>query len=133
MIEREVGDGSVRVTFSLSVSEGEVSVLGSFNDWNPAAHPLRGKGPMRTVTVELPLGSRHEFRYLGSDGRWFDDPDADAWDGQNSVLLIDVGLIDVGGAIAATGESASDATDATPPPAKRGRRRTPTAGGGNSE
>jgi hypothetical protein len=43
MIEREVGDGSLRVTFSLSVSEGEESVLGSFNDWDPAAHPLRGK------------------------------------------------------------------------------------------
>jgi hypothetical protein len=117
MIEREAEDGSVRVTFSLPLSEGEVSVLGSFNNWDPGAHPLRGDGPSQTATVELAPGSRHEFRYLGSDGRWFDDPDADALDGENCVLLI--GDVD---SIAATGDSAGDAT---PAPAKRTRRRTP--------
>jgi hypothetical protein len=120
MIEREAGNGSVLVTFSLPVSEGEVSVLGSFNNWDPAAHPLRGDGASQTATVELAPGSRHEFRYLGSDGRWFDDPDADALEGGNSILLI--GAID---SIAATGDSAGDVTVATPTPAKRTRRRTP--------
>jgi hypothetical protein len=122
MIEREAADGSVRVTFSLPVSEGDVSVLGSFNNWDPAAHPLREDGSRQTATVELAPGSRHEFRYLGSDGRWFDDPDADASDGENCVLLI--GVVD---SSAASGHSAGDATVATPAPAKRTRRRTPKA------
>jgi len=120
MIGREAGDGSVLVTFSLPVSEGDVSVLGSFNNWDPAAHPLRGDGPSQTATVELAPGSRHEFRYLGSDGRWFDDPDADALEGGNCILLI--GAVD---SITAAVDSAGDATVATPAPAKRTRRRTP--------
>lgn len=43
---------------------------------------------MRSVSVELEPGTRHEFRYLGSDGRWFDEPDADDRDGENGVLFI---------------------------------------------
>jgi hypothetical protein len=120
MIGREAGTGSILVTFSLPVSEGDVSVLGSFNNWDPAAHPLRADGPSQTATVELAPGSRHEFRYLGSDGRWFDDPDADALEGGNGILLI--GATD---SIAATGDSAGDAPAATEAPAKRTRRRTP--------
>jgi hypothetical protein len=128
MIEREARDGVVRVTFSLPESEGEVSVLGSFNDWDPAAHPLRADGPWQTVTVELASGRRHEFRYLASCGRWFDDADADGWDGENGILLIDVG-----GSIAATGESDGDAPDATPAPPKRTRRRTTKDADGTTE
>jgi hypothetical protein len=128
MIEREAGDGVVRVTFSLPESEGVVSVLGSFNDWDPTAHPLRGDGPWQSVTVEFAPGSRHEFRYLASDGRWFDDPDADGWGGENGILLIDGG-----GSIAAAGESDGAAADATPAPAKRTRRRTTKDADGSIE
>ena len=88
MIEREVGESSVRVTFSLPATEQEVSVVGSFNGWDPDLHLLRSEGTMQSVAVELEPGTRHEFRYLGSDGRWFDDPDADDRDGENSVLFI---------------------------------------------
>jgi hypothetical protein len=28
--------------------------------------------------VALPAGTSVHFRYLGEDGRWFDDPEADA-------------------------------------------------------
>jgi hypothetical protein len=94
-------------------------VLGSFNNWDPGAHPLRGDGPSQSATMELAPGSRHEFRYLGSDGRWFDDPDADALEGENCVLVI--GAVE---SIAAAGDSAGDATVATPAPAKSTRRRT---------
>jgi 1,4-alpha-glucan branching enzyme len=88
MIEREVGESFIRVTFSLPVTEQEVSVVGSFNGWDPDIHRLRSGGTMQSVVVELEPGTRHEFRYLGSDGRWFDDPDADDRDGENGVLLI---------------------------------------------
>jgi 1,4-alpha-glucan branching enzyme len=88
MIEREVRENSVRVTFSLPATEDEVSVVGSFNDWDPLVHQLQSDGPMQSVTVELQPGTNHEFRYLASDGRWFDDPDADGRHGENGVLVI---------------------------------------------
>ena len=54
-------DGPLKVTFVLPASEpeGPVSVLGSFNDWNPLIHPLtkRSNG-IRSVTVEVPAGAR---------------------------------------------------------------------------
>lgn len=55
------------------------SVVGEFNGWDPHAHPFR-KRSNRTwsVTVTLPAGSRHEFRYLGDAGAWFDEtPDGE--------------------------------------------------------
>jgi 1,4-alpha-glucan branching enzyme len=88
MIEKTIDESSVRVTFSLPATEQEVSVVGTFNDWDPDIHRLRSEGLMQSVAVELQPGTRHEFRYLAADGRWFDDPDADGRDGENGVLLI---------------------------------------------
>jgi len=77
-----------RVTFKLPVAEpaGPVSVVGSFNDWTPGSHELipRRRGP-RTVSVVLPHGV-HTFRYLGTDGHWFDDHEADRVEEQGSIL-----------------------------------------------
>ena len=71
-----------RVTFCLPVDHppGPVSVVGSFNDWQPGQHVLvpRRSGE-RTVTVQLAPG-RHHFRYLASDGIWLDDEHADLVD-----------------------------------------------------
>ena len=74
-------DGSLKVTFVLAASqhEGPVSVLGSFNDWDPMVHPLkRRSNGTRSVTVEVPAGNVFEFKYLADGGEWFCDPDADA-------------------------------------------------------
>ncbi|RCV47819.1 isoamylase early set domain-containing protein [Marinitenerispora sediminis] len=74
-------DGVVRVTFSLPPEEppGPVSLVGCFNGWDPYAHPLtpRSNG-RRSVAISAPAASTLHFRYLGDNGVWFDDEDADA-------------------------------------------------------
>ena len=77
--QRAKGSTDVRVTFILSTSDhGEpVSVVGNFNDWSPFAHVLRKRSNgTRSATVTVPAGSSVHFRYLGTEGHWFDDPDA---------------------------------------------------------
>ena len=69
-------DGNVRVTFTLPADEpvGAVSVVGSFNDWNPFAHPLRRRANRtRSAAVTVPVGTTLHFRYLAEGGQWFDD------------------------------------------------------------
>ncbi|WP_372667215.1 isoamylase [Amycolatopsis kentuckyensis] len=70
--------GTQRVTFSLPVGAppGRVSVVGSFNDWTPGRHHLtpRSNG-RRSTSVDVAPGTVLQFRYLGEDGHWFDDPD----------------------------------------------------------
>lgn len=81
MIKRSKLFGSkTRVTFSLPAGEpeGTVSVVGDFNDWQPGTHELQArKNGTRTVSVPLEPGS-YAFRYLATDGVWFDDEHADA-------------------------------------------------------
>jgi len=74
-------DGGRRLTFVLPADEpaGQISVVGTFNEWTPGAHVLRRRSNgTRSASVTLPAGSTVKFRYLGENGRWFDDPDADA-------------------------------------------------------
>jgi 1,4-alpha-glucan branching enzyme len=69
-----------RVTFSLPADApaGVVSVVGTFNGWQPGAHELKPRRDgTRTISVPLPPG-HHRFRYLASDGVWLDDEHADA-------------------------------------------------------
>ncbi|MEU2614602.1 isoamylase early set domain-containing protein [Micromonospora sp. NPDC007271] len=79
-----------RVTFCLprDTPPGPVSVVGSFNGWEPGRHELvpRRDGT-RTVTVRLGPGE-HRFRYLATGGVWLDDDSADAIDEQGSRLLL---------------------------------------------
>ncbi len=58
------------------VHDGPVSAVGSFNGWQPGAHKLvkRSNGT-RSVSVKVPAGTEVYFRYLGSGGVWFDDPE----------------------------------------------------------
>ncbi|GAA3506919.1 isoamylase early set domain-containing protein [Streptomyces showdoensis] len=87
MLERKRLKGRTRITFVLPADspDGPVSVVGDFNHWNPAAHPLlpRRDG-MRAATVVLPAHSGHSFRYLAAGNHWFDDDQADGHDGVNS-------------------------------------------------
>lgn len=65
------------ITFVLPADVGPVSVVGSFNGWNPHAHPMKKRSNgTRSVAVELQPGYHH-FRYLAEGGRFFDEPEAD--------------------------------------------------------
>ncbi|MEW2374842.1 isoamylase early set domain-containing protein [Micromonospora sp. DT178] len=91
MIKRNKLFGNqVRVTFSLprDTPPGAVSVVGSFNGWEPGRHELvpRRDGT-RTVTVRLGPGE-YRFRYLATGGVWLDDESADRVDERGSLLLL---------------------------------------------
>jgi 1,4-alpha-glucan branching enzyme len=81
---RTRGTAVVSVTFS-AYDAGDpqqpVSVVGDFNGWDPTADRLQRVpgGPPRT-TVRLEAGHVYRFRYLTSDGRWFDDDSADGYE-----------------------------------------------------
>ena len=81
MIKRSKLFGNkTRVTFCLpkDAPDGPVSVVGTFNDWEPGLHELKDRRDgTRTVTVRLDPG-HYRFRYLASDGIWMDDDHADA-------------------------------------------------------
>ena len=84
-------DGSIRVTFALPADEpaGAVSVVGSFNDWNPFAHPLRRRANRtRSAAVTVPAGSTLHFRYLAEGGLWFDDDTVTVPDGQDVAITV---------------------------------------------
>lgn len=69
----------VKVTFSIPIDwlDCGASVVGDFNEWDPAANPLRKKGGIRTTSVVLEPDRSYAFRYLDIHGRWHDDPSAD--------------------------------------------------------
>jgi len=80
MIRKQVQkDGSVKVTFTLADASGPVSVITDLDGWASHTHPLkkRSNGQM-SVAVTVPAGHVMRFRYATADGRFFDDPDADA-------------------------------------------------------
>ena len=84
-------DGSIRVTFALPADEpaGAVSVVGSFNDWNPFAHPLRRRANRtRSAAVTVQAGSTLHFRYLAEGGVWFDDHTVSAQEGSGAAITV---------------------------------------------
>ncbi|MFI8497799.1 isoamylase early set domain-containing protein [Streptomyces sp. NPDC085524] len=86
MLERNQLKSRTQVTFVLpeETPAGPVSVVGDFNQWNPAAHPLKPRGDgTRAAHVSLPSHSSHSFRYLAAGDYWFDDEQADLHDGIN--------------------------------------------------
>ena len=85
-----VGKTKIKVTFTLPLNEppGSVSVVGSFNEWQPGRHELvpRRQG-VRSIPLVLPPGT-HRFRYLATGGVWTDDHEADTVDDHGSVVVI---------------------------------------------
>jgi hypothetical protein len=84
-------DGTVRITFALPADEpdGAVSVVGSFNDWNPHTHPLRRRtNRTRSAAVTVKAGSTLHFRYLAEGGVWFDDETVPAQGGRDAVITV---------------------------------------------
>ena len=86
----------VKVTFALASSDvsAPVSVVGEFNGWDPYAHPLkkRSNGTLSAI-VDVASGQTWRFKYLGVNGNWFCDPDADTvtndeYDTLDSLLVV---------------------------------------------
>jgi 1,4-alpha-glucan branching enzyme len=79
-----------RVTFTLPADEpvGEVSVVGTFNDWTPGRHQLIARrNGTRSVSVTLAPGE-YRFRYLATGDIWLDDETADRIEDNTSVIQI---------------------------------------------
>lgn len=84
-------DGTVRITFALPADEpaAAVSVVGSFNGWDPHAHPLRKRANRtRSAAVTVPAGTTLHFRYLAEGGVWFDDETVPAGGGMDAVITV---------------------------------------------
>jgi hypothetical protein len=85
----------IPVTFTLSSPKAEsVSLIGSFNQWNPAGHKMQQLGDRNTWALEIRLPEgRHEYAFL-VDGKMV-VPDqsspfyqSDGFGNRNSVLFV---------------------------------------------
>ena len=70
-----------------------VSVVGTFNGWDPQTHPLHGPDRHGVWSLSLPLSpGRYRYMFVVDGVRWVTDPDAvaseaDGFGGQNSMLF----------------------------------------------
>lgn len=87
--------GFQEVEFVLSApGASRVSIVGDFNEWNPAATPLRPTARDGLWSVRVPLvPGRHEYVYLVDGVRWVADPSAppsrsDDFGEPNSVVTV---------------------------------------------
>lgn len=72
--QAELDENTVKVTFAVPATVGQVSVVADFNDWCPQANPLKPRSNgTRSVAVALPTGATFRFRYLAEGGVFFDD------------------------------------------------------------
>lgn len=75
MVKQSASQRTVKLTFNHDLT-GPVSVVGTFNDWQVDATPMRrSHDGCWEVALELPAGE-YEFRYF-ADGQWFTDYAAD--------------------------------------------------------
>lgn len=70
-----------------------VSVVGTFNGWDPEAHRLQGPDPegVWSLGLLLPPG-RYRYMFVVNGDRWVTDPEAQAYEedgfgGRNALLL----------------------------------------------
>ena len=86
--------GVVSVRFTCHApSAVSVSLVGSFNQWEPGSHRLHGPDEDGVWTIVLPLPSgRHEYRFVVNDLDWILDPGApsvdDGMGGTNSLVIV---------------------------------------------
>jgi hypothetical protein len=90
--KRNVKDSDqVKISFALSERHPHAAnayVAGTFNDWDPKGDRLiRRNNQTYSAVVTLDRGERHAYRYVSGDGEWFNVGDADAYDGENGILL----------------------------------------------
>ncbi|WP_147677861.1 isoamylase early set domain-containing protein [Algibacter pacificus] len=69
-----------KVTFSIEAEEAKkVSVVGSFNEWDEKATPLKKlKNGTFKGTVDLDIENSYEFKYV-VDGDYINDTEADSY------------------------------------------------------
>ena len=71
----------VKVTFVLPEDHpynGDISVVGDFNDWTPGEHRfVRRSNRTYSTNVKLPEDHRFAFRYYSDEDGWIDEDDAD--------------------------------------------------------
>lgn len=76
-IQRTPTTAKIQFVLPDDIHDGQISAVGTFNDWRPGVHKLiRRSNGTRSVSVAVPTGQEIRFRYLGTGGVWFDDPDA---------------------------------------------------------
>jgi len=80
--EPQKGTEHLKVTFAVLADDvdGDVAVVGDFNDWDPTADPLWRHDGWLSATLVLKPGRRYRFRYLAEDGRWFNDSDVGVYE-----------------------------------------------------
>jgi 1,4-alpha-glucan branching enzyme len=72
--------GIVKVTFELApaVSAQQAVVVGEFNNWDPAATPMkRKKDGSFTAALNLESGKEYRYKFYVDGGRWENDPNPD--------------------------------------------------------
>jgi 1,4-alpha-glucan branching enzyme len=95
LIKRQLADGNVEVTFRIAL-EGvsRLSLLGDFNHWNAAAHPLaQDSDGVWSATVRLSAGE-YRYRYVANGHEWLNDPQADGYaanefGSENSIVRVE--------------------------------------------
>lgn len=90
---------TAKINFKVSKAQADgakqIAIVGSFNDWNPKADVMKTlKDGSFSHSIELPIGTNYEFRYLADNSRWFNEEEADTLaetsfkDAQNSVIVL---------------------------------------------
>lgn len=82
MLTKEKKRSKTQVTFTMPAVEGCdcLYLVGEFNDWHGAAHPMQHKDDGTwSLTLNLTPGHSYQYRYLAGDGAWYNDPAADAY------------------------------------------------------
>ncbi len=78
-MKKQIRKARKRTTFEFSAEPGShVNVVGSFNNWDPEAHPLKENpdSGFFTRTMLLPKG-RYEYKFV-VNGKWTEDPNGSA-------------------------------------------------------
>jgi 1,4-alpha-glucan branching enzyme len=77
----ELALSEIQAEFSAELPAESVFLVGEFNDWDPAATPMKysKKKKAFTVTLDLEPGRQYQFRYVVDGDHWCNDWDADAY------------------------------------------------------
>ncbi|HXV97479.1 MAG TPA: isoamylase early set domain-containing protein [Anaerolineae bacterium] len=82
-----------KVTFELpqEIEAKSAVLVGEFNNWDTAAHPMKKVKGVWKTTLDLEQGQEFQYRYLVNGSEWYNDWEADGYapnliNGDNSVV-----------------------------------------------